>query len=196
VTRHEASLDAGYFEGMFRGTDDPWDLESSDYEREKYAHTLLALGSRRYELGFEVGCAKGVLTQGLAKHCRALLAIDISETALKAARERCETLNHVSFARMAFPGEAPLGSAFDLIILSEVIYYWDDDDIRRAAEWIDTHLAAGGDLLLVHWTGETDYPQGGDEAVAKMRDVIRAPLLVVATEGRDRYRLDLWRRAA
>ncbi|BBF70917.1 MULTISPECIES: class I SAM-dependent DNA methyltransferase [Sphingomonadaceae] len=196
MTRHEASLDADYFEGMFRGTDDPWDLESSDYEREKYAHTLLALGSRHYELGFEVGCAKGVLTRGLAEHCRALLAIDISETALKAARERCETFDQISFARMAFPDEAPLGSAFDLIILSEVVYYWDDGDIGRAAEWIDTHLAEGGDLLLVHWTGETDYPQGGDEAVAKMRDALDAPLLVVAAERRDRYRLDLWRHAS
>lgn len=196
MTRHTASLDTDYFEGMFRGTEDPWDLESSGYEREKYAHTLHALGTRSYALGFEVGCARGVLTQRLAEHCRALLAIDVSETALSAARERCEKLNNVSFARMAFPGQAPLNGVFDLIILSEVVYYWDDGDICRAAEWIDTHIAVGGDLLLVHWIGETDYPQSGDEAVAKMRDALKAPIPVVATERRDCYRLDLWRRAS
>jgi SAM-dependent methyltransferase len=196
MTRHETSLDEDYFEGMFRNANDPWDLESSAYEQAKYAHTLRALESRIYELGFEIGCAKGVLTQGLAAHCRALLAIDISETALTAARERCEALDHVSLARMAFPGEAPLGSTFDLIILSEVVYYWDDADIGRAAEWIDAHLSPGGDLLLVHWTGETDYPQSGDKAVSKMREALKMPTAAITSDRCDQYRLDLWRRSS
>lgn len=192
MTRHVSSLDPEYFEQMFQGTQDPWSLETSAYEQAKYAHSIQALGSRRYELGFEIGCAKGMLTRQLAKQCRALVAIDVSETALLAARERCAAFDHVSFNRMTFPAQVPLGGPFDLIILSEVIYYWDDADIRRAAEWVGTHGAPGGDLLLVHWTGETDYPQSGDEAVEKFRSAMRGPVEVVTAERRDQYRLDLW----
>jgi predicted TPR repeat methyltransferase len=195
MTRHKASLDADYFENIFHGNGDPWDLETSPYEQQKYTHTLQVLGSRSYGLGFEIGCAKGVLTQSLAQHCGALLAIDVSETALEAARDRCEALDHVSFARMTFPSQAPLGSAFDLIILSEVAYYWDDGDLMRAAAWIAAHLAPDGDLLLVHWTGETDYPQSGDEAVLKLQDTFDKAITVIASDRCDHYRLDLWRRS-
>jgi SAM-dependent methyltransferase len=193
MTRHESSLGTDYFEAMFQGTDDPWDLETSPYERDKYAHSLRVLGTRQYELGFEVGCAKGVLTLSLAQHCRALLAIDVSETALVAARDRCSAMDHVTFGKMLFPVQAPLGGAFDLIILSEVAYYWDDKDLKRAADWIGTHSAPGGDILLVHWTGDTDYPQTGDGVVAKLRDILPPAIKTVMSERRERYRLDLWR---
>lgn len=193
MSRRQSSLDAHYFEAMFQGTKDPWNLETSTYERDKYAESIRALGMRRYELGFEIGCAKGVLTQMLAPYCRTLLAIDVSKTALVAARERCSELDHVSFGKMGFPAQAPLGGAFDLIILSEVAYYWDDKDLKRAADWIDTHSAPGGDILLVHWTGETDYPQTGDEAVSKLRDALPPSLATVMAERREQYRLDLWR---
>ncbi|WP_188062262.1 SAM-dependent methyltransferase [Sphingobium sp. KCTC 72723] len=193
MKRYKTSLGHDYFETMYRGTDDPWDLESSAYERDKYAHSIGALAGRTYELGFEIGCAKGVLTQSLATQCHALLAIDVSETALKAARERCAALDHVSFGRMIFPGRAPIGSAFDLIILSEVAYYWDAHDISRAAQWIATHIAPGGDILLVHWTGETDYPQSGDDAVIKLQAALALAITVITTERMPHYRLDLWR---
>ncbi|WP_373443273.1 SAM-dependent methyltransferase [Sphingobium sp. Z007] len=181
---------------MFQETSDPWDLESSAYERDKYAHSIRALAGRRYELGFEVGCAKGVLTQALAPHCDALVAIDVSETALEAARERCAAFDHVSFGRMVFPGQAPMGSAFDLIILSEVAYYWDDEDIIHAARWIAAHVVRGGDILLVHWTGDTDYPQSGDDAVRKLSEALGPAIAVIAAERLAHYRLDLWRARA
>lgn len=193
MTRHKTSIDPDYFETMFRETSDPWDLESSPYEREKYAHSIRALAGRRYELGFEIGCAKGVLTQALARHCDGLVAIDVSETALQAARERCAAFRHVSFGRMVFPGQAPMGSAFDLIILSEVAYYWDDGDIVRAGQWIAAHVARGGNILLVHWTGDTDYPQSGDDAVRKLRAALSPAIAVITTERLTHYRLDLWR---
>jgi SAM-dependent methyltransferase len=196
MKRHKSSLSSDYFESMFRATDDPWNLESSPYERDKYGHSIRALAGRSYELGFEIGCAKGVLTQLLAPHCHALLAIDVSETALAAARERCAAFDHVSFGRMAFPGQAPIGSAFDLIILSEVAYYWDDDDIGRAARWITAHIARGGDILLVHWTGETDYPQSGDDAVLKLLAALAPEITVITAERLPHYRLDLWRARA
>lgn len=194
MTRHETSLGPAYFERMFQGTEDPWDLQSSAYEQAKYAYTIKALGGRTYSSAFEIGCAKGVLTHRLAPLCDRLLAIDVSATALRAARGRCAELRQVAFANMVFPRQAP-EDAFDLIVLSEVVYYWDDDDIRRAGAWLRSHLATGGDMILVHWTGETDYPQSGDGAVEMLQAALRGGMEIVTAETRPGYRLDLWRRS-
>lgn len=193
MTRPSASLPPEYFERMFQSADDPWDLETSGYEQAKYAHSIRALENRRYDSGFEVGCAKGVLTGLLAPSCCSLLAVDVSGTALRAARTRCEANDHVSFANMAFPGLTPANS-FDLVVLSEVAYYWSDQDLSAAADWLLSHLVSGGDLLLVHWTGETDYPQSGDEAVLKLRVLLGDRIEVTRAERMAKYRLDLWRR--
>lgn len=193
MTRAKSSLPPAYFENMFAENDDPWDLESSPYEREKYARTLDALGDRRYNSGFEVGCAKGMLTKQLAEHCDELFAIDVSATALYAARMRCAALSHVQFANMAFPAVSPSRS-FDLVVLSEVVYYWDDLDIARAGAWLAEHVERGGDLILVHWTGETDYPQSADDAVSKLKIALGRPVTALREERADKYRLDLWRK--
>jgi predicted TPR repeat methyltransferase len=182
-----------YFEGMFRGTSDPWDLETSPYEQAKFKDTIAALCSRTYATGFEIGCAKGVLTLKLSALCKALLSIDVSETALAAASQRTAHLDHVTFEQMAFPRTAPAGQ-FALVVLSEVAYYWDDADLGRAADWLESHLLPGGDLLLVHFTGDTDYPQSGDAAVAKLLALLARSMNVVTACRRPRYRLDLWRR--
>lgn len=189
------SLPPSYFEDMYAGDADPWRFETSPYERAKYDATLAALDGRRYEAALEIGCANGVMTRRLAAHADRLLAIDLSPTALTRARERCRLLGHVLFAEMAFPGTTPKDASFDLIVCSEVAYYWSAADLDLAGRWIAQALQPGGDLLLVHWTGETDYPHTADAAV----DALRRPLDGVMTTRKaaraDDYRLDLWRRA-
>lgn len=194
--RHQTSLDAAYFEQIFRKSPDPWGFETSAYEQEKYAQTLAALGGKRFKHVLEVGCANGVLTARLAPHCHRLLAIDVSETALLAARERCADLPYVAFERMAFPRQTPAKSAFDLLLLSEVAYYWDDADLQRAAAWISGAMSAAGYLLLVHWTGETDYPQSGDDAVTKLHQMLDGHIDVLRADRHAEYRLDHWRMRA
>jgi SAM-dependent methyltransferase len=193
--RHPTTMDPGYFEEMFRGTPDPWDLETSAYEQAKYNHSIAALEGRRYAKGFEVGCARGVLTIRLATQCDALLAIDVSKTALVAARDRAAACGSVSFERMAFPIETPV-QGYDLVVWSEVAYYWDDADLGRAADWLLSHLNSGGDLLMVHFTGDTDYPQSGDGVVTKLFKKLGHCMTISRTDRCLRYRLDLWRRGA
>jgi len=194
MSRHNQSLDAAYFEGMFQGDEDPWDLETSAYEAAKFDATIAALDGRPYTRVFEIGCAGGMLTQKLAPAAADLLAVDISATALARARRKCAGLPHVRFAEMAFPAETPDEPPFDLIVLSEVAYYWDDADLALAATRLQRLLAPGGDLLLVHFTGETDYPKSGDDAVRGLAQVMEDQVEVVRAETHARYRLDLWRR--
>lgn len=189
----QSSLDAAYFDGIFDGNDDPWDLASSDYEADKFERTCDALADRRYRQAIEIGCAHGVLTGHLAPLCDSLLAIDISDKALAMARQRVNR-SDVTFAHWAFPGEAPETDGFDLAILSEVAYYWSMIDLDRAAAWLRTHITPGGRIVLVHFTGETDYPHSGDEAVDTLWKRLRAGFTCVTAQRHDRYRLDLWKK--
>ena len=194
VTRRERSIDGEWFEQLYREQGDPWGFETSPYEQAKYAETLAALPAARYAEALEVGCANGVLTALLAPRCDRLLAVDPSPTALAAARARCRDLPQVRLEERSLPAQTPAGP-FDLILLSEVIYYWDGDDLARMAAYLRDALRSGGDLLLVHWTGDTDYPKSGDDAVVELRDLLGEAVVERRGERHDRYRLDLWRRA-
>ena len=92
--RRETSIDPEYFEQLYRDKADPWGFETSPYEQAKYARTLAALPANRFT-ALEVGCANGVLTAQLGPRCDALLAVDVSDTALDAARARCADLPHI-----------------------------------------------------------------------------------------------------
>jgi SAM-dependent methyltransferase len=188
------SLDAAYFDGIFSADDDPWNLATSEYEAAKFEVTHDALSDRRYANALEVGCAHGVLTERLSDLCDSLLAVDISSTALAKARSRVGDQPGVSLAQMAFPKQVPDETGFDLVVLSEVAYYWGVVDLDRAAEWLRQGLVAGGRIILVHYTGETDYPQTGDEAVEVLWNKLEGEFVQLRSERHDRYRLDLWTR--
>lgn len=191
--RRERSIDPEYFERLFAEQGDPWQFETSPYEAAKYDETLLVLPAAQYARALEVGCANGVLSRRLGERCADLLAVDVSDTALAAARTRCADRPQIRFEQRRLPQEAPDGP-FDLILLSEVVYYWDADDVARLATWLSGAVRSGGDVLLVHWTGETDYPQTGDAAVEGLRARLGDDVSVLRADRHERYRLDLWRR--
>lgn len=189
------SLDAGYFDDLYAKHADPWRFTTSDYERGKYADTVAALEGRRFASGVEVGCAIGVLTAELALSCDALLGVDVAEAPLAQARARNIERPHVRFARVGLPEEEPQG-AFDLIVLSEVLYYFGRDDLARVADWACRALEPGGAVLLVHWLGETpDYPLTGDEAVEGFLTAAGPRLTTDLHRRREKYRIDRLRPA-
>ncbi|WP_395666076.1 class I SAM-dependent DNA methyltransferase [Methylocella sp.] len=180
----------GYFDRLYAESGDPWGFSTSAYEREKYAATLDALPRAAYPRALEIGCSIGVFTRGLAPRCGRLLALDCAEGALTSARRRCAGLSNVSFVHMTVPDQWPDG-AFDLVTLSEVVYYFDRAGVARLAARVRDALAPQGQILLVHWLGETDYPLGADEAVTAFLEASRdfaAPLL---RRRQPEYRLDL-----
>lgn len=194
--RPGSSLPASYFDAIYERDPDPWRFETSAYERAKYDATLAALPRPRYRRALEVGCSIGVLTRDLSARCDALLAVDAAEKALAAARTACADAPHVRFALLRAPDEWPRdGEAFDLILLSEVVYYLDPTDVARLAARVRDSLAPGGDCLLVHWTGETNYPLSGDEAAERFIDAASPFAAVTRQERSERYRLDLLRAA-
>lgn len=191
--RRDRSIEPEYFEKLYREKTDPWEFETSAYEHAKYDHTLASLPDQRISSALEVGCANGVLTERLAPLCDNLLSVDVSATALAVAAKRCTALPQVEFRKLVLPAEAPEG-CFDLVLLSEVIYYWDSPDLARMAAYVREAVPSQGHLLLVHWIGETDYPKSGDDAVTELRRILGEAIFVVKEQSRDKYRLDLWRR--
>lgn len=190
------SLAPGYFDDVYRANTDPWAFATSPYERTKYTDTLASLPRPHYEQAFEIGCSIGIFTAQLAQRCGHLLSVDVSETALAQARQRCAELPQVTLKRLQVPQEFPEGQ-FDLILMSEVGYYWSKPDLARAADQMLAALAPGGQLLLVHWTPFVpDYPQTGDEVheffLAKTQP--EGPLHHLHGHRADKYRLDLFER--
>lgn len=157
------SFDQGYFDRLYARSPDPWSFETSDYEREKYALTIARLPAGHYGSALEVGCSIGVLTRLLATRCDTVLGIDIAARAIATARQRSQEVANARFEVMQVPDAWPPGR-FDLIVLSEVLYFLAREDAGRLAERVLASIAPGGDIMLVHWTGETDFPQGGDAA--------------------------------
>lgn len=192
MTRHTASLPPGYFDERYAADPDPWNFAGSPYEQAKYAATLAALPRPFYAAALEVGCSIGVLTAALAERCDALLALDVAEAALDQARTRCRDRSGVRLLRARVPGEWPEGR-FDLILLSEVVYYLDAGDVAALAERVRAGLAPGGDVVLVHWTGETHYPLTGDEAADLFIAETRGYLAVDRQVRTGQNRLDVLR---
>jgi predicted TPR repeat methyltransferase len=179
-----------YFEGLYAESGDPWDFETSEYEWKKYERTLAVLGGRTFRRALEAGASIGVFTGMLAEHCDDLLAVDVSERAVAAARERLSGRTHVRVERRTLPEEMPDGP-FDLIVASEVLYYFPREEMLAVLHGFERELAPGGTLLAVHWRRETKtYPLQGDEVHELL--VRHTRLHNKATILEPDYRLDLF----
>jgi predicted TPR repeat methyltransferase len=183
------SKDTEFFDALYAANPDPWGFETSDYEKAKYDATLAALGTGHFARGLEIGCSIGVLTERLAGRCDALIGVDVAEAALERARARCAGLSHVHLARMRVPGAWPEGR-FDLILLSEVLYFLDSADIDGVAERCAASLMPGGVVLLVHWLGDTGTENGGEAASERFIAQAQGRLVVQQQEKTARYRID------
>jgi cyclopropane fatty-acyl-phospholipid synthase-like methyltransferase len=188
------TLRAEYFDAIYTADPDPWKFAESAYERGKYTLTLNAMPKPRYRSALEVGCSIGVLTRSLASRCQAVVAIDASQFPLVEARRRCADLSGVHFEQMFVPDEWPEG-LFELILLSEVVYYLSREDVARLAARVTRSLLKGGSVILVHWTGPTDYPLSGDEATALFVERIHPTCVVKRADRYRQFRLDVLSRA-
>ncbi len=185
----DPSLDSAYFERLYAENPDPWNFSESPYERAKYDDTMTALGDRRFVRAFEIGCSVGVLSLRLARRCDQLLCVDINERALTQARRRCAGSTNLRFAEMNVPHDFP-AEHFDLVVASEVAYYWSDEDLQVAIDKIATATSGGGTIELVHFLPKVeDYARNGDA----VHEAFLGDRRFVRTSGKraERYRIDV-----
>ena len=183
------SIPNEYFDRLYADDPDPWRFATSAYEQSKYDDTIAALDGRNFAAGFEVGCSIGILTNRLALHCDRLLAVDVAPAALAAAKQYCADHTNITFERRRIPEQWP-AAPFDLIILSEVLYYLEESDIRLTAALTQESLSPGGTVVLVHYTEPTNYPVSGNAAAELFIDACAGRLRADLSLVRPQYRLD------
>jgi hypothetical protein len=185
------STSRSYFESMYEGDSDPWKFATSEYERRKYALSVAALPCGRYHNAFEPGCSIGVLSEQLAPRCDRLLSTDIIGDPLQIAAARLSEYRNVVVEARSIPDEWPQES-FDLIVLSEIAYYFDEEGLEKVLGSIVETTRSGAHVLGVHWRGATDYPQSGDDVHARIG--LCTDLRGVVHHVEAEFRLDVWER--
>jgi SAM-dependent methyltransferase len=180
-----------YFERLYGADPDPWGFASRWYEQRKHRLTVDALPLRRYRNGFEPGCSIGVLTALVAERCDRLLAADPVASAIDNARHRLRQAANVDLRVLSIPEEWPEAS-YDLVVLSEIGYYFDRPDLDDVLSRVQRDLEPGGTLVAVHWTGPTDYPLTGHQVHRLIEDMTSLDQLVQHTDAG--FVLGVWQR--
>ncbi|HEX3795902.1 MAG TPA: SAM-dependent methyltransferase [Acidimicrobiales bacterium] len=186
------STKKSYFDEIYRDDADPWQFETSPYEKRKYAITMASLPRLRYASAFEPGCSVGVLSEQLASRCDHVLATDFIAPALQRAQDRLKDLPHVTVQEGSIPDDWPAGP-FDLVVLSEIGYYFDEVDLVRIVTLVLGSTLPGAHLVGVHWRGDTNYALSGD----RVHEVITScsGLSRCVQHEEDEFVLGVWERS-
>lgn len=197
------------FDAMYAGDPDPWQVATSWYEQRKLGIVLAALRRPAYRLVWDAACGTGELAARIAPRCDRVLATDASCRAIELTRERVQAagVDNVRVEGNALPQlpaalTPPVGVSEcqveppDLIVLSEVLYYLNDDD--RAATWrLVRELAGSGtDVVAVHWRPQPDGGRLSGEAVQReLNDhLIAADWCRVVTHTDEEFVMACWSR--
>lgn len=177
MTEQRSGTPASYFEDMYRRADDPWHLSERWYEQRKYDLTVAALPLPRYRRAFEPACSVGELTQRLAPRCDSLLACDRVASVVAGTARRFAGLPRVTVRHMTIPDQWPSGT-FDLIVLSEVLYYLDEPALDGVLHRATAALEPGGTLATVHWNHPVrEHLSTGDAIAGRLSEVSGLSLL-------------------
>ncbi len=145
---------------IYANSDDPWAFATRAYEQEKFQATRDALRRSSYAAALEIGCGNGELARYIAPFCKAYLGMDAVEKALHAAREKNPDAH---FIKGYYPCALPLGR-YDLIVLSEFLYFLDAPDIVGLATQIARNWPRA-EIICVTYLGDTAHRLSGQQAL-------------------------------
>jgi hypothetical protein len=184
-----------FFEHMYAANADPWAFSSDPYELSRYEEITAALSGQSFACAFEPGCSVGVLTERLSPFCEELLAIDLSAIAVRSARTRCAVYQNVCIQQGSVAEVDP--GPLDLLVLSEIGYYFTVFDLKQWSNRLLSRLRPGGTLLACHWLGSsTDHVLSGDQVHEVFDELARNHQYALKLERRtDNFRLNKWIRA-
>lgn len=183
------------FDAIYRASEDPWSVHTAWYEQRKRELVLASLAQPRYTGALELGCGLGQLTAPLAARCHEVHAVDMSPSAIGRCRVRLRALGianvalHVMTVPQAWP--LPPGESVDLLIVSELAYYFSPEAFAHLLQQCWHSLRPGGQWVMCHYTPDFDDRQqttlAVHEAVHRLDGLVRS----VAHEDR-LFRLDVW----
>lgn len=167
---------ATYFSERWDTSDDPWDHAGRWYEARKYDLTVAVLPKRRYRHALEPASGIGLLTQRLAQRADLVTATDRYAAAVAANRAVGRPGVSVAVADIR---DGPSSSA-DLVVISEVLYYFDAVTVGVVLEKWRAACEPDGHMALVHHRPfSAHHVLTGDEVHAIAEDVLGRPSVTV-----------------
>ena len=114
------------------------------------------------------------------------MAVDASATAVARARDR---VPEAIVEERVLPGDWPEGT-WDLVVLSELGYYWSHDDLTTAVRRIVEGLREDGVVIACHW--RRTIPDAVLDAAAVHRAIGRSGLQRLARHVEEDFILEAW----
>jgi SAM-dependent methyltransferase len=123
LAEDKAARNRAFFEDLWR-QGDFWRLETDVFEQGKFARQRELLADRRYRKVLEIGCGAGAFTRSISGLADRIVAIDVSPAAIERASQRGDGGGVIDY-RVAnvLDYEPQSDGPFDLIVMSETIYY-------------------------------------------------------------------------
>lgn len=179
-----------HFSSLYRANDDPWQVATRWYERRKRAVLLSMLPQQQFVRAFEPACGNGELTLELARRCEHVVASDLSAEVINITRRRTEHLRNVEIDVRELPHDWPVGK-FDLIVLSEFLYYVAADQLPLLIQFAAEALSAQGVLVACHWRSDAGDRCASTEQIHMMIDACDGLHKLARHEERD-FLLEIW----
>ena len=184
-----------HFEQMYKADPDPWHVASDWYERRKRNLLLASLPREHYRHGFEPGCGNGEATLRLLERCDRLCAVDFSDQAVQlcAARTQATRGDRLALHTLSLPSRWPAvpAAGFDLIVVSELAYYLDDEALALFQRQCLDSLCPGGHLVMCHW--RHDAPDRRQATETLHRRTGASPCLTTLLSHTEAdFQLDVW----
>ena len=102
----------------------------------------------------ECACGTGLLSEGIARRCKSLIATDFSAKMLRQAERKCRKYRNITWEQadilqLRFPDEC-----FDVVVAANVIHLLEDP--CRALQGLDRVCKKGGRMIIPTYMNGTD----------------------------------------
>ena len=142
-----------FFELKYRDRVDPWSARTAN-DADIYGPMMewLQRARAKYRHALDVGCGEGLFTARLARIAERVTGVDVSQTAI--ARAQSIAPGNVEFDVMDLIGqdmpESKPDAGFDLIVCSQVLYYYSPEQLGDVLPRLSSMLSADGLLLIAN----------------------------------------------
>ncbi|RIJ22299.1 class I SAM-dependent methyltransferase [Henriciella barbarensis] len=183
------------FEQKFEADADPWQTWNSKYEAVKRASLAKAIGPRPYGRGLEIAAGNGSNTLMIANKTRRLIATEGAPAGAALVRKASQGEPHIRVVIHDVADRLP-ADAFDLIVISELLYYLGSEPFEMLAREVSRTLQPGGRLVLLHHVENfSDRARPADHVHGEFTALLRCPLIKSQKITARRWRAESWDRA-
>ncbi|WP_018146905.1 class I SAM-dependent methyltransferase [Henriciella marina] len=183
------------FEQKFEADADPWQTWDSRYEAVKRASLAKAIGPGPYGRGLEIAAGNGSNTLMIANRTRRLIATEGAPAGAELVRKAVHAQPHVEVVLHDVAERLP-AQAFDLIVISELLYYLGRKPFGMLAREVSRTLQPGGRLVLLHHVENfSDRARPANSVHRDFADLLECPLIKRRQIIARRWRAESWDRA-